>query len=112
MPTLIFVYSSAQFRITGGTIDPFPGGTRPEITATGEVTLGHGIYLAVPDPKASLNLEPMQGIVGTDYDSFQTAGKDIPPDLQLTMTLGAKVLPGFSSTSYNELRMFVSGRGV
>jgi hypothetical protein len=104
MTTLIFVYSSAQFRITGGSIDPFPSGASLALTPAGEVTLDQGIYGAFPDTKATLTIEPMQGSVG--------AGKDIPPDLTQTTTLGNRAQPDFSSANYDALRTFIAGRSV
>jgi hypothetical protein len=112
MTTLIFVYSSAQFRITGGSIDPFPSGASLALTPAGEVTLDQGIYGAFPDTKATLTIEPMQGSVGTDYDMLAIAGKDIPPDLTQTTTLGNRAQPDFSSANYDALRTFIAGRSV
>jgi hypothetical protein len=111
MITLIFVYSSAQFRITGGSIEPFPKGGSLPLTPAGEVTLDQGIYGAFPNPMEALSVVPMQGIVATDYDKMEIAGKDIPPDLtQTTTTLGNRARPQFSSENYEALRTFIAGR--
>ncbi len=93
MKALIFVYTNAQFRITGfSSIRQFPFRSTsfdlaPEVAPgrSGEVTLAKGIYAMFTDNiKVRLEITTTSGTPSTDFDVLVIDDKTIWPDPKLT----------------------------
>jgi len=115
LKALIFVYTNAQFRVSGtqpirqfeigSTVSFDDAPVAIEAGATG--TLAQGIYVAYTDnDKEPPPIEATSGVPGTDYDNIVAASKDGWPVPKVTATQLEKIHREFPDLEGTELTRF------